>query len=153
MGVSAEEINLVPIVFFIPVKGVDLRHLLVGQYKVIQLSVFLDVIRIAGAGDDRHTLLQIPPEDHLSGGRSMGLRNSGDYSIAQQVCRMALAPKGIPSLHYNAQVLDIGDHIVLLIVGVNFILHQRRDNGHLGQKFLQLLDIPVGQPDRADFAV
>ena len=83
----------------------------------------------------------------------MGLRNSGDYSIAQQVCRMAPAPKGIPSLHYNAQVLDIGDHIVLLIVRVNFILHQRRDNGHLGQKFLQLLDIPVGQPDRADFAV
>ena len=83
----------------------------------------------------------------------MGLGDTGDHFVPQQLRRMPPASQGIPTLDHDTQVLDIGNHIVLLIVGVNFILHQRRDNGHLGQKFLQLLDIPVGQPDRADFAV
>ena len=51
----------IPIVLFVPVEGLDLRHLLIAQRKMIQLRIFLDVVRIAGTGNDHHALLQVPP--------------------------------------------------------------------------------------------
>ena len=58
---------LVPIVFLTPIQSVDLRHFLISQRKVIQLGILPDKICNAGAGDDHHALLEIPPKDHLSG--------------------------------------------------------------------------------------
>ena len=94
MGVSAEEINLVPIVFFIPAEGADPGHFRIGQREIIQFGIFLNAAGTAGAGDDRRTLLRIPPEDHLGGGLPVGLRDSGDRLATQQVRRMPPALPG-----------------------------------------------------------
>ena len=80
----------------------------------------------------------------------MGLGDARDHFVPQQIRRVAPAPQGIPTLDHDSQVLDVGDHFVLLIVGVDFVLHQRRSGGHLGQKFLQFLYIPVRQADRVN---
>ena len=123
---------LVPIVLFVPVKGVDLRHFRIGQLEAVQFGVLLDMIGIAGTGDDHHALLEIPAKNYLGGGYPVGLGNAGDHLISQQLRRMATAPQGIPALDHDPKVLDIGDHIILLIVGVDFILNQSRSNRHLG---------------------
>ena len=130
--VSQAGFCLVPIVLFVPVKGVDLRHFRIGQLEAVQFGVLLDMVGIAGAGDDYHTLLQIPPQDNLGGGYAVGFGDTGDHFISQQLRRMTTASQGIPALDYDPKVLDIGDHIVLLIVGVDFILNQSRGNRHLG---------------------
>lgn len=41
----------------------------------------------------------------------MGLCDGGDRFIAQQLFCVASPAEGIPALYYDAQVLDIGDHI------------------------------------------
>ena len=83
----------------------------------------------------------------------MGLCDAGDHLVPQQLGRMTPAAQGIPALDHDAQILDIGNYIIFLVIGVDLILHQRRGGGHLGQKFLQLLHIPVGQADGADFSL
>ena len=83
----------------------------------------------------------------------MSLSDAGDHLVPQQFRCMSPASQGIPALNHDAKVLNIGDHIIFLIVGMDLILHQRRGNGYLGQKFFQLLDIPVGQADRPDFSL
>ena len=39
--------------------------------------------------------------------------------------------------------LNVWNHIILLIIGVNFILNQSRSNVYLGQECLQFFHIPV----------
>ena len=73
---------LIPIVLFVPVKGVDLRHFRIGQLEAIQFSVFLDMVGIAGAGDDHYALLQIPAKNYLGGGLPVGCRNPGNHRVA-----------------------------------------------------------------------
>ena len=48
--VSQAGFCLVPIVLFVPVKGVDLRHFRIGQLEAVQFGVLLDMVGIAGAG-------------------------------------------------------------------------------------------------------
>ena len=83
---------------FIPVQGVDLSHFLIGQREAVKLCIFLDMLRIAGTGDDHHAFLQIPAEDHLGGGGPMGFCDIGDYLVPQQLRRMTPATQGIPAL-------------------------------------------------------
>ena len=64
-GASAWLSRLIPVVFFVPVQGVDLVHFLLRQLKMIELRVFSDVLRVAGAGDDHYALLQIHPQYDL----------------------------------------------------------------------------------------
>ena len=51
--------------FLATVKGTYTPHFLLRQFKIKQFRVFLNMIGIAGAGNDYDTLLQIPPENHL----------------------------------------------------------------------------------------
>ena len=131
--------------FFSPIQRIDLCHFRVGQREIIEFSILPDVIRVAGAGNDYHALLKIPAEDYLRGGHAVNLGDIGDHLVPQQFRRMPPASQGIPALDHDAQILNIGDYLILLIVGVDLILHQRRGNGHLGQKFLKFLHIPVGE--------
>lgn len=83
----------------------------------------------------------------------MGLGNFRNHRITQQLSRMSSATQRIPSLHYNAQLLNKWDDIVLLIVGMNFILDKRWYNIHLRQKLCQFFYIPVRQPDGMNFPI
>ena len=143
----------VPVMLLIPIQGRDPRHLRVSQFKAEQVQVLPDMVRVAGAGDDHYAPLEIPPQDHLGGGDTVILRDGGDHRIAQQLRRMASAAEGVPALDHDAQTLDIGRHVLLLVVGVDLILHQGGGDIYLGQKLLQFLDIPVGQAQRADLSV
>lgn len=109
---------LVPIVLFVPVKGIDLRHFCIGQRKVIQLCIFLDMVWVARTGNNHHTLLQVPAENYLGRGYAMIFRNCGDYFITQQFRRVAPAAKGIPALYHDTEVLDIRNHVIFLVVGL-----------------------------------
>ncbi len=64
------------------------------------------MIRIAGAGDNHHALLQIPPQNHLGRGYPVGLCNARDHAVPQQFRRVAPVAKGIPALHHNTEFLD-----------------------------------------------
>ncbi len=57
--------SLVPVVLFISVKGVDLLHFRISQLEIVQFGILSNMLRVAGAGNDHHALLQIPMEDHL----------------------------------------------------------------------------------------
>ena len=69
---SSSRDSLIPVALFVAVKGIDLRHFPIHQGKVKQLGVLPYMIRIAGTGNDNHTPLQIPAENDLRRGFSMG---------------------------------------------------------------------------------
>ena len=56
---------LVPVMFLATVESIDPLHFLLRQFKIKQFRIFLNMIRIAGTGNDYDTLLQIPPEYDL----------------------------------------------------------------------------------------
>lgn len=62
--------------------------------------------------------------------------NGRDSFISQQLSRMSSSPKGIPALNGDPQFLNLRDHIILLIIGMDLILHQCRHDIYLRQKFL-----------------
>ena len=64
--VSQAGCRLIPIVLFVPVKGVELCHFRIGQLEAVQFGVLLDMVGIAGAGNDHHALLEIPAQDITS---------------------------------------------------------------------------------------
>ena len=49
------------------VEAANLFHVVFGKLEVIDLDVFLDVIRVAGAGNRGKTFLHVPAEDNLRG--------------------------------------------------------------------------------------
>lgn len=86
----------VPAVFFIPAQGVDLLHFSLGQLEVVEFSILLDMVGIAGAGDDHHALLRVPAEDDLGRGHAVGLGDGGDCLIPSS---SAVCPR--PSSGYH----------------------------------------------------
>ena len=49
------------------VEAANLFHVVFGKLEVIDLDVFLDVIRVAGAGNRGEAFLHVPAEDNLRG--------------------------------------------------------------------------------------
>ena len=93
----------IPIVLFAPIQGIDTVHFSLRQFKAESVQIFTDVIGIAGTGDDHHALLQIPTQDHLSGGHAMIRGNCRDRLIAQHFPRVAPSAEGIPCLLYTSR--------------------------------------------------
>ena len=65
------------------------------EFKIIQFRILLDVVGIAGAGNNHHALLEIPPENHLGGGHAVVCGNPGDHLVSQQLRRVAPASSTI----------------------------------------------------------
>ena len=66
----------------------------------------------------------------------MILCNGGNHLICEQLAGVPSAAKGRVAVYHDTQVLNIGNYLLLLIVGVNLILHHSRRDINLGQKFL-----------------
>ena len=62
---------------------------------------------ITGARNHHHTLLQIPPENHLRHRFPMGCGNFLAHRIIQQSPGEAPSPQRIPSLHNNPPFLNV----------------------------------------------
>lgn len=80
--------------FFAPIQGVDLRHLFLCQKEVEQFGIFLNVGRIAGAGNDHYALLQVPAEDYLRWGFPMSKRYSSNCLFSKSPLVYPLPPRG-----------------------------------------------------------
>lgn len=55
----------IPVMLFTPVEGTYLFHLLFRQFKIKQLCIFPDMVRITGTRYHHHAFLQVPAQDHL----------------------------------------------------------------------------------------
>lgn len=69
------------------------------------------MLRIAGTGNDHNTLLQIPAQNDLRGGHTMGCGNRRDGFIPQQFTCVPASAQRIPALYDNTQILDKGNHL------------------------------------------
>lgn len=132
-------------------KGIDPLYLLIRQFKVEQLRALLNMVGIARAGKHHHALWEIPAQDDPGRRHALSLGNLRDRRMTSSSAVCLRPPRGISALHHDAHALDVGDYIVFLVVGVYFVLCQCGRYGHLGQKLIQLLHIPVGKADGADF--
>ena len=139
----------VPVMFFLPVQRRDPLHLPLCQRKVKKGEILPEMIWITGARNHHHTLLQIPPENHLRHRFPMGCGNFLAHRIIQQSPGEAPSPQRIPSLHNNPPFLNVLHHRAILIEGMDFILNQCRLHGYLWQESIHLADIITGNPSRS----
>ena len=79
--------------------------------------------------------------------------NGADGIVIQQFGRIAAPAQGIPALDNNPLLLNERYNVLFLIIRVDFILHQRGRDRNLGQKRVQLFNVPVGKTQRTDFAL
>ena len=101
------------------------------------------MLRVAGAGDDTHSFLQIPPKNHLSHRFSMCCCNLPQYGIIQHLSGVTPPAKRIPTLNGYPFILNIFHRRAVLIVWVDLILNQSRFYGNLRQKRIRLTDVVV----------
>ena len=126
---------------FVPVKLRDHLHLCFGQRKIENRNVLADMRRIARARNDDHTVLQVPPQDHLRRGLAVRCCNPANHRITEQCAGLAAPAQWVPGLHCNAKPLYMPHHRTVLIIGVDLILDQRRLHRDLRQESIGFPDI------------
>lgn len=126
---------------FVPVKLRDRLHLCFGQRKIENRNVLADMRRIARAGNDDHTVLQVPPQDHLRRGLAVRCCDPANHRITEQCAGIAAPAQRVPGLHRNAKPLYMPHRRAVLIIGVYLILDQRGFYRDFGQESICFPDI------------
>ena len=72
------------VVAYILVEGGDLRHFIIGQGKIKEVKVGLDMLGILGAGDDDVAALNVPAENDLGRGLAVLLAKLSKQRFLKQ---------------------------------------------------------------------
>ena len=74
------------------VQLVDLGHLVIRQGEVIDIQVLLNAGGVDRLGDEGDPTLEVPAQDYLGGRLAMGLSNSGQNWIVEDLAPAEGAP-------------------------------------------------------------
>lgn len=118
-----------------------LCHFIIGQRKVENRDILLDMVGIARTGNDDHAPLQVPSEDDLRYRLVVSGCDFGQHRVAQQLLLMSAPAEGILCFDDDAEVMEVFYYLRVLIIRVNLILNQYRPDVHFRQKFVNLFDI------------
>lgn len=105
---------------FAPFKLCQPPHFVGRELKIEYFRIFLDVRGIARARDHRDVTLQIPAQNDLSGGLSVGAADPDDLGVLENGGCPTSAAEGIPALH--------DDSLFLLLAAV-FLSYARNVKG------------------------
>lgn len=105
---------------FAPIKLCQPPHFVGRELKIEYFRIFLDVSGIARARDHRDVTLQIPAQNDLSGGLSVGAADPDDLWVLENGGGATSAAEGIPAMH--------DDSLFLLLAAV-FLSYARNVKG------------------------
>ena len=101
------------------------------------IKVLINVCRVGRSRNDNDAALPVPAQDHLRHRHTMRLGNRGELRVCEQLGVVAPSAKRIPALGNDTQVLDLGHDILLLVVGMNLVLHEGGNGSHLRKERFQ----------------
>ena len=105
---------------FAPIKLCQPPHFVGRELKIEYFRIFLDVSGIARARDHRDVTLQIPAQNDLGGGLSVGAADPDDLGVLENGGGPTPAAEGIPAMH--------DDSLFLLLAAV-FLSYARSVKG------------------------
>lgn len=136
----------VPVVFFVVVDSGDLLHVGLRQGEVEDVEVVAEVLRAAAARHGDDAALQVPAQDDLRRTFAVSLRDAVDGCIAEHRGGVPPPSERIPGFDGDAAVADGFDVASVLIIGVDFILHERRRAVDAGQEVAEGVLVVVRRP-------